>query len=86
MAQLALIIVGLFMAIPNIMTSEYVDTELMMKGIMNETTNAWSGPEWMGEIKSVGKSTEHMIKYFCKMDPFYTRVHFWRRVRNHDII
>ena len=61
MAQLALIIVGLFMAIPNIMTSEYVDTELMMKGIMNETTNAWSGPEWMGEIKSVGKSTEHMI-------------------------
>ena len=49
------------MAIPNIMTSEYVDTELMMKGIMNETTNAWSGPEWMGEIKSVGKSTEHMI-------------------------
>ena len=62
-AQLALIIVGLFMAIPNIMTSEYVDTELMMKGIMNETTNAWSGPEWMGEIKSIGKSTEHMIPW-----------------------
>ena len=55
-AQLALIIVGLFMAIPNIMTSEYVDTELMLKGIMNETSNAWSGPEWLGEIKSIGKS------------------------------
>ena len=59
-AQLALIIVGLFMAIPNIMTSEYVDTQLMLKGIMNETTNAWSGPEWMGEIKSIGKSTENI--------------------------
>ena len=55
-AQLALIIVGLFMAIPNIMTSEYVDTTLMMKGLLNETSNAWSGPEWLGEIKSVGKS------------------------------
>lgn len=52
-AQLALIIVGLFMAIPNIMTSDYVDTELMLKGIMNETSNAWSGPEWLGEIKSI---------------------------------
>ena len=63
-AQLALIIVGLFMAIPNIMTSEYVDTELMLKGIMNETSNAWSGPEWLGEIKSIGKSTERMIPWF----------------------
>ena len=49
------------MAIPNIMTSDYVDTELMLKGIMNETSNAWSGPEWLGEIKSIGKSTEQMI-------------------------
>ena len=31
--QLALIIIGLFMAIPNIMTSEFVDTESMLKGI-----------------------------------------------------
>ena len=60
-AQLALIIVGLFMAIPNIMTSDYVDTELMLKGIMNETSNAWSGPEWLGEIKSIGKSISWVL-------------------------
>jgi len=51
-AQLFFIIVGLFMAIPNIMTSEYVDTELMMKGPINETTGQRMGPEWIGEIKS----------------------------------
>ena len=42
------------MAIPNIMTSEYVDTELMMKGPINETTGQRMGPEWIGEIKSIG--------------------------------
>jgi high affinity choline transporter 7 len=54
-AQLFFIIVGLFMAIPNIMTSDYVDTELMMKGPINETTGQRMGPEWIGEIKSEGK-------------------------------
>ena len=42
------------MAIPNIMTSEYVDTELMMKGPLNQTTGERMGPEWIGEIKSQG--------------------------------
>ena len=55
------------MAIPNIMTSEYVDTELMMKGPINETTGQRMGPEWIGEIKSIGffqSNQSKMLIYF----------------------
>ena len=63
-AQLFFIIVGLFMAIPNIMTSDFVDTELMLKGPLNDTTGERAGPEWIGTIDAIGNfiGTRHCTR------------------------
>ena len=68
-AQLFFIIVGLFMAIPNIMTSDFVDTELMLKGPL-DANGSRTGPEWIGTIEAKGNSwaiSSHQD------DPTYTR-------------
>lgn len=60
-AQLALIILGLFMALPNIFSSEYVDINVMWQGAKildaNGThTGEYAGKaEWLGEITAHGK-------------------------------
>ena len=58
-AQLALIILGLFMALPNIFTNDYVDHDVLWNGAKlfdaNGTFSGFEGkPGWLGEIKPKG--------------------------------
>ena len=58
-AQLALIILGLFMALPNIFTNDYVDHDVLWNGAkLFDANGTFSGFEgkagWIGEIKPKG--------------------------------
>lgn len=59
-AQLTLIVIGLFMALPNIFTNDYVDINVLWKGpkIMENGTHTGEyvgRPAWIGEITAMGK-------------------------------
>ena len=61
-AQLALIIIGLFMALPNIFTNDYVDHEVLWQGakmVVNESVSFEGKPGWIGEIAAKG---EHRLR------------------------
>ena len=61
-AQLALIILGLFMALPNIFTNDYVDIRAMWEGsdiVDGNHTGEYPGKaEWLGEISAKGRTPQ----------------------------